>query len=338
MSPGHRVAVALVLVMAVGAALAGTGARVEEPSIRFADDGSTTEVMGAVADATTSTASTTTTPVADRLPPLATDVTGAIRSADGTARAVLGTDGEVWVVAGACGGQATEAPDTAVQIGPHHVVLDPAEGGAARGVVAGPVVEADLNLAIARRTAELLADEGVAVVLTRDGDADLGATARGLLGPAVGAEVLVSIHHAAAGDRRTTAPAPEVFHQIDDPASRRLGGLVHEEMSGALAALGGEWAEVEEPGVRPLLNQRGEDFHVVLQRSAGVAAIYVELVALGERETALLAGEEGREIEAGALARAIVRFLVTDEAGDGFVEPDELVREAPTTNAPGACG
>ena len=75
----------------------------------------------------------------------------------------------------------------------------------------------------------------------------------------------------------------------------------------------------------------------MLQTSAGVAAARVELLALPVNATTLLTEEEGREIEARALADAIVRFLVTSEVSDGFIDPVEAVRTAPTSNAPGGC-
>jgi hypothetical protein len=174
--------------------------------------------------------------------------------------------------------------------------------------------------------------------LTRDTDADLSAAARGALGPAVAASALVSIEHPAPGSVTTVDARPEIFHQIGDGESRRLAGLLHEELVDTFAGFDREWVAFDEPGVKPLLNQRGDDFFVVLDRSAGTPAVLVRLVALGENETTLLSTEEGRAAEAEALAKALVRFLVTDEQGTGFVEPAQGVRAAPTSNTPGGCG
>ena len=63
----------------------------------------------------------------------------------------------------------------------------------------------------------------------------------------------------------------------------------------------------------------------------------MELLGLGADETALLGSEEGRDVEAGALAAAVVRYLVSSEEGDGFIDPVEVVRTAPTSDTPGGC-
>jgi len=324
--------------LALGAAACAGGAEVSPPvPTLFADD-VPVESVGSADTTAPSTASTTTVPVAERLAELATDITGAVRADDGTARPITGTDGEVWFIWGACTAEASEPAPTATLIGPQHVVLDPGEGGADRGVEAGGLSEAELNLDIAERTAALLRADGIAVTLTRETDTDLSAAARGALGPAVAASAFVSIHHAAPTTAKTVDARPEVFHQIADEESRRLAGLLHEELVEAFAGFDQEWAQFGEPGVKPLLNQRGDDFFVVLARSVGTPAVLVELAALGENEATLLSTEEGREAEAEALAAALVRFLVTDEQGTGFIEPTETVRTAPTSNTPGGCG
>jgi N-acetylmuramoyl-L-alanine amidase len=306
------------------------------PTIEL-DDGTVAE-PAAVDGSGPQTGSTTTQPVAERLPPLPADIAGAVRAEDGTARPITGTDGEVWFIWGACQADAVAPAATAELIGPQHVVLDPGGGGRDRGIESGGLVEAELNLDIAQRTAVLLRAQGVEVTLTRERDTDLSAGARGALGPAVAARALVSIS-LAAPDRATVDDArPEVFHQVGDEQSRRLAGLVHEELEAAFARFDQQWAALPEPGVKPLLNQRGDDFFVVLDASAGTPAVRVEVVALGENEATLLSTEEGREAEASALAAALVRFLVTDEQGNGFVAPTETVRTAATSNTPGGCG
>lgn len=330
---------AAVVALVLGSAVACVGgdAEVSEPVPSLFDEPVPTARDEPAETEAPSTAPTTTAPVAARLPDLADEVAGAVRAEDGTARAVTGTDGEVWFTIGACSAEAIEPTATAALIGPQHVVIDPGRGGADRGTTRGDLVEAELNLDIARRVADRLTDQGVAVVLTRDQDTSLSNGARGALGPAVGARALVSIRHPVAGDETTTTPRPAVFHQIAEPESLRLGALVHEELADAFGGIGGEWAAIEEPGVKPLLNQRGEDFFVVLQRSAGTPAVVVDVAALGENEATLLTTEEGRSAEAAALAEALVRFLVTDEQGSGVTEPSETVRTAPTSNTPGGC-
>ena len=74
----------------------------------------------------------------------------------------------------------------------------------------------------------------------------------------------------------------------------------------------------------------------MLRESAGVPSVFIELATLSNPgEAALLDSEEGRRAEAGALAAGIVRFLVDDDEGRGFIEPDERVRAAETNQADG---
>lgn len=316
--------------------LAAGCADAEDPElpVLFPDDSVPTDAT----DIGTDDTPTSTVPVAERLAAPAEDAPGAVRAADGTARSILGTDGEVWFIPGACGGEGVEPAATASLLGPAHVVLDPAGGGALRGESLSGVVEAEVMLDVAERVAAQLRALGVEVVVTRTTDVDLSSATRGSLASAVGASALVSLHLVEAGRAQTETPNPEVIHRADDGESRRLGGLLHEELGAALAAAGDAWSALPEPGVKPRLNQRGEDFHAVVRAAEPAAAVLIELMALGDNEAALLGEEEGRDIVAAAVADALVRFLVTEEAGSGFLEPEDLVRTAPTSNTPGGCG
>ncbi len=317
--------VAVVAVMATACVSGGT--EVNEPVPTLFDD-STSTIVPATDEPTSSTMPTTTLEVAQRLPDLPATVPGAIRSDDGALLPITGTDGDIWFVLGPCGEDRIEPAGSATQVGPQHVVLDP--GGA--DDEAGRI-----NLAVAQRTAEILSADGVSAALTRTGSADIGPSTRGLAAPAVGAVAFVSIHRGEASGETTGEPRPTVFRRAADEDSQRLAGLIHQEMTEAFADVDGTFAAQPESGVRTLLNQRGEDYFRVLQASTGVAAARAELLALGQNESTLLASEEGRDIEAQALADAIVRFLVTNEEGDGFIDPVEAVRTAPTSNTPGGC-
>lgn len=321
---GRIVAVVLV------AGLAGGGCGVDEAAdpVPTLFDDSTSTSASTVAASTETTASTTTVPIAERLPPLPDDIDGAVRSVEGFLLPILGTDGEVWNVRGACREEAVEPAVTAELVGPRHVVVDP---GAAWGTD-----EARVLLDLARAVVADLRAVGVAAELTRTTDAALSPTTRATAAAAVGARLLVTLGFGVAAGEATETPRPAVFHQIDDAESRRAGGLLHEHLVPALRSLAAEWNRLDEVGVRPLLNQRGEDYFTVLRESGGVPAVRVELVAAG-RDTTLLADEEGRAVVSGALAEAIARFLVTDESGDGYVEPTDLIRRAPTANTVTGC-
>ena len=317
---------ALFAVLALAAGCVNGGAEVVEPVPTLFDDRVSTTVVPDEAT-TTATEPTTTVPLRDRLPGLADDVVGAVLGEGGVVLPITGTDGEVWFLRGPCGEERIEPVSTATLVGPHHVVLDPGGLDDEAGAV---------NLAVALRTAELLTAQGVAVTLTRTSMAQMSAATRGAVGPAVGALVTVSIERGV-GDAVTADPRPTVFHRADDVDSRRLAGLIHHELVDAFASLEGTFTAQREPGVRSLLNQRGDDYFLVLGTDPAAAAARVELLGLGADETALLGSEEGRDVEAGALAAAVVRYLVSSEEGDGFIDPVEVVRTAPTSNTPGGC-
>lgn len=317
--------IALLVVFATATGCVSGSAEVETPVPTLFDDASTSTTVP-VSSVSSSVAPASTLAIVDRLPALADAVPDAVFGDDGVVLPITGTDGDVYFLLGPCGEDRVEPVSTATLVGPQHVVLDPGGDGEAGAV----------NLAVAQRTAEILAADGVEVVLTRTGDAEIGGATRGAVGPAVGSALLVSIHRGD-GSTETEDPRPTIFHRADDADSRRLAGLLHQELMTAYDDLDGVFVGHDEPGVRPLLNQRGDDYFRVLETSAGVAAARAELFALGENETTLLTSEEGRDVEARALADAIVRFLVSSEEGDGFIDPIEVVRVAPTSNTPGGC-
>jgi len=323
--------VALVTIVAATLSASGCSDGPSSPAAsEDAPDSVVTESAASGDVPSTLTETTTTLPVAGRLPPpLVDDRAGAVRSSDGSGLAVTGADDEVWFVIGACQAEAFEPAATAEIIGAQHVVLDPGSND--------DFAITRHNRLIAEEAARLLRANGVLVTLTRQADKPMSESARGALGPALGARAVVSIHHDY-GDEATTVTRPTVFHQIDDVESRRLAGLLHQEMEASLAEMGVDLALVAEPGVRPLLNQRGQDFFVVLQVAEATPAARLQIAVLAENDTSPLVTEEARALESQAIAEAIVRFLVTDEEGNGFVAPIETVRAAPTSHTPGGCG
>lgn len=88
--------------------------------------------------------------------------------------------------------QEEPAPEEPVPSG--LVVLDPGHGGDADGAVYGGVKEKDLNLSIALRTARLLEEAGLTVLLTRGEDRTVGLYERTDLANGQEADLFVSIH------------------------------------------------------------------------------------------------------------------------------------------------
>jgi hypothetical protein len=82
------------------------------------------------------------------------------------------------------------------------------------------------------------------------------------------------------------------------------------------------WQSDTDAGAKYRLNSRGQDYYGILRRTAGVPAVLTEALFISNPpEAELLARRDVQDAEAAALARAVTRFLVTDDPGSGFVEP-----------------
>jgi N-acetylmuramoyl-L-alanine amidase len=273
---------------------------------------------------TRTTAATTTTTTAAPLPRLP----AAVRAPD--ARAVVTPTGLVLpvispersglLVRTPCGASVVVA--AGVALFGATVVLDPGHGGDEPGAIGrGGLREADVNLAVARRAAERLTAAGATVVLTRTTDVRVTLGTRALLATRLGARALVSIHHNADPDGPSDHPGTEVWHQVDDAASRRLAGLVQEEVSRTLSSYEGvRWQADRDAGAKARRRAKGDDYYGIL-RDARVPAVISEGAFLSNPpEAKLLARPEVQRAEGDAIARAVARFLTTDDPGSGFVD------------------
>lgn len=266
-----------------------------------------------------SSATTTTTTAPSVFPPLErTDEVRAVRTPSGFVLPVMAGGPGAWEVLTPC------AYSTVVDGEPvrrAHVVLDAGHGGSEPGAV-GPtgLTEREVNLDIARRTKAALEAEGAVVVLTRPEDVRMTLETRAAIVNAVQPLVFVSIHHNAAPLGVGPEPAPEFYHQLADPESKRLAGLLWEELWPTLASFGSEWAVGDGPGARARQSVRsGDDFYGVLRRTQGVPAVLSEPMYLSDPdEEALLRDPTFRQAEADAITRAIVRFVSTPDPGSGF--------------------
>lgn len=231
-----------------------------------------------------------------------------------------------------CDARATVA---GTPVGPIDVVLDPGHGGDEPGAV-GPngLREKDLNLAVAQQVAEQLRAAGLRVVLTRDVDVRLTLAHRANIAVGLGATFL-SIHHNAAPDGPSAGPGTEVYFQVANPESRRLAGLVVEEVRAALAPFAVAWASDVDNGARARIRSSdGTDFYGVLRRTAGVTGVLSEAGYLSNPpEADLFASPEGQAAEAGALTRAVLRWYGGESAGEAAHSPNP-----PSTGASGGPG
>ena len=212
------------------------------------------------------------------------------------------------------------------------IVIDPGHGGPEPGAVGpGGLKEKDLNFAVAQMTLEALKAEGITVALARTGDYRQTLGSRVAVATAMDPKAFVSIHHNAAPDEHRASPGTETYYQTgkDVPAdrkaaSKRLAGLIYEEVFKALSAYQADWAADRDAGTKYRLGDSGNDYYGILRISAigGVVGTLAELafVSIPTEET-LLQRDDVRRVEAAAVARGIVRFLRTDDPGSGFIEP-----------------
>ena len=212
------------------------------------------------------------------------------------------------------------------------IVIDPGHGGPEPGAV-GPagLTEKELNFAVAQMTVEALSAEGVKAVLARTGDYRQTLASR--VGVAISLEpkAFVSIHHNAAPDEAWPKPGTETYYQIGKSVpptrsaeSKRLAGLIYEEVVKALSAYSASWVADRDAGAKYRLGDSGDDYYGILRRSAakGIVASLIELAFISNpSEEALLRRDDVRRAEANAVARGIVRFLKTNDPGSGFTTP-----------------
>jgi N-acetylmuramoyl-L-alanine amidase len=218
-----------------------------------------------------------------------------------------------------------------------HVVLDPGHGGADPGAVQNGIREADVNLDVAQRARALLEREGLDVVLTREFDYYVPFVVRGELALNSAAKLFVSIHHNSGGASLGSDPGTEVFYQQLDEKSRRLAGLLWEDVTNTLRAHPIQWYSASGAGAMFREGRTGPDFYGVLRRTAGVPAALLEIAYLSNpREAALVATDAFREDSAVAIARAITRYFTTDDPGAGFSAPRGA--GPPTTPTGGTSG
>lgn len=280
------------------------------------------------------TATATPTPTPEPLFPVAPADVGGVVTSTGIPLEVLARVDDDVVVRTPCG-------DTAVVSGATpltgiSVVIDPGHGGPVDTGVVGPngLVERDLNLTVSEAVLDELEALDHATVLTRTADYHTLLATRAALADALGADLMVSIHHNAPSPGPSELPGPEVFVQSQSSESARLGGLLYEEAMAAFSAVEGvTWTRAADAGVLLVLNTEGGDAYGMIRRPATPTAL-VELGYLSApSEAAFMATEEYVEVAAEAVATAIDRWLTTEDPGDGFVDQPRVFDPA---RAPGA--
>ncbi len=261
----------------------------------------------------------------------------ALRTPGGLVLPVVDGGPGAWEVMTPC---AATTAATGIPVHGAHVVLDPGHGGGEPGAV-GPsgLTEKELNLDVARRTRALLEAEGISVVLTRDHDIRMTLATRTAIARAVQPLAFVSIHHNAGPIGTSATPASELYHQLADPQSKRLAGLLWEELHARFTPFGTDWAVGDQPGARARRSVlSGDDFYGILRGAEGVPTVLAEAAYLSNpAENALLETAEFRDAEARAIADAILRLVRTDDPGSGHVPTKEAATPAGGGGGPTGC-
>ena len=262
-------------------------------------------------------------PGKEDLPPASYDgEVKAIRTQGGAVVAVRGESAAGYEVVTPCYELATIQQGLMIT-GPIDVLIDPGHGGDESGAV-GPngLKESTVNLLVAEELRALLIERGYTVELTRYSDVRVAIQSRAELANALAPTVFMSIHHNGGFPEPFPVAGTEVFVQLNDDASARLGGLVFEEIQAAFADIDAAWMGNEEThGVAWRMNDEGTDLYGVLRRTPNLVSVLTEAMFIStEAEANLLAQPEIRTLEAVALADALDRWFETDDPGEGFIE------------------
>ncbi len=250
-----------------------------------------------------------------------TAAAGVLVTPTGVVVPILAAGAGSWLVRTPCGEQVRLTRGTVVD---HiDVLIDPGHGGNEPGATgANGLSERNLNLAVAEELRRLLAAEGYSVLLTRSFDHRLAIQIRAQIANALDPDVFVSIHHNGGAVAASSSPGTEVFVQHDSAASRRLGGILYEELVAAAERFPTSWVATIRAGVSSRLNAAGGDFYGIHRRTPRVVSVITEFLYLSNPpEAALLARPAVQRAEARALADGIIRWFDTRDPGSGYL-PD----------------
>ena len=250
---------------------------------------------------------------------------------------VVSYDGDGWTVRTPCNRTAAIPRTRARHAGSPVIVLDPGHGGAEPGAVSpGGLAEAPVNLAVSRFTKDALEREGVSTLLTRTGDYEVELPFRSELARNVNPRAFVSIHHNAEPDAPWPGPGAETYYQIGSAESKRLAGLIYEEVVKAMSQYPVAWVADRDAGAKYRPGRSGGDYYAMLRQPGKVVSVLVEGAFISNvPEAQLLARPEVQQVEGEAIARGIIRFLTTKDSGSGFVEPYPRIDPPSTPGPPG---
>lgn len=287
---------------------------------------------------TTAPPESTTTSTTAPVPPTLTgsEPAKAIVSGRGVVLPVIApAEGGGFTVTTPCGKRAVVVTGNPIESA--SVVLDPGHGGDEPGAI-GPngLTERVLNQAVAEHAKAALERVGLSTLLTKTSpDYRMTLTARAEVVQALKPKAFVSIHHNAEPDGPFPRPGAETYYQLVSPESKRLSGLIYEEVVQALSQYQIAWVADTDAGAKYRTNSKGADYYGILRRTAGVPSVLAELGFVSNPpEAELYARPDVQKVEGEAVARGIIRFLTTTDPGSGFTEP--YPRTSPAGSGGGA--
>ncbi len=281
------------------------------------------------------TTSTTFAPTTTTAVPAPAAPAKAVVSPSGVVLPVLAAVGEAWRVRTPCGRETTLAEARPLSFA--DVVIDPGHGGVEPGSVSDvhDLAEKEVNLGVSQELERALALQGITAVLTRYSDHRVPLTARAEVAKAMQPRAFVSIHHNAEPDGPYDGPGAETYYQHRDPESKRLAGLILEELRSTFAILPVAWVGDSDAGAKARVNSKGDDYYGILRHTNGVPGVLSEAAFVSNPDEAkLMKTIEFQRLEADAIARAIVRFFTTRDPGSGFV--DAYPRQSPAGSGGGS--
>ncbi|MDX2241205.1 MAG: N-acetylmuramoyl-L-alanine amidase [Leptolyngbyaceae cyanobacterium bins.302] len=172
------------------------------------------------------------------------------------------------------------------------VIIDPGHGGPDPGAVGiGGLKETDIVLDISRQVTEILSRQGIAAVLTRDAEYDLGLEPRVQMANRANATVFVSIHANAISMSRPDINGLETYYFN---SGKELASVIHRTI-------------LEETGVR---DRRVRQARFYVLRYTSMPSVLVETgFVTGAEDAARLRDPGYRSRMAAAIARGILRYL-----------------------------
>ncbi|HUS61572.1 MAG TPA: N-acetylmuramoyl-L-alanine amidase, partial [Acidimicrobiales bacterium] len=254
-------------------------------------------------------------------PPSISSDARVVVSPRGIVTTVLKPEGSGWQVRTPCGNTASLASGKGIVN--TAIVLDPGHGGDEPGATSPDksLSEAKLNLAVAKEAAASLEMQGYSVLLTRTSDYRITLESRAAVVNALKPKAFVSIHHNADADSPRDTPGTETYYQNASADSKRLAGLVYEEVYRTLSIYHPGWIGDRDAGVKYRLNSSGDDYYGILRRTKGVPSTLAELAFISnQNEADLLRTPEVQRVEGDAVARGSIRYLTTSDPGSGFVQ------------------